>query len=440
MLLLLATQAAIGQTGHDNGTSPWSLDSCMAYAIAHSTAVATQRLEARQAHADQRHAAAAFLPTVSAGVSAQWGWGRGIDPETNTYNNVTTFNNNYGLYASMTLFDGGRTINAFRQARLLRRSAAAATAKASDNKAIEVMQCFIDAAYAQMSVGIAERKLSDSRQLLHRTRRMMELGTKSRPDVALAEAEVAADDYDLTHQTNEARRTLLALKAAMNFPADSALAVDTTCQAVPHTVGDAEPEAMYAAFAGQSPEVVTAMAATKSARLAWLQQRGALMPTLSLEGGISTNYYKNLTTGAQAEAFAHQMRNNRGEYLGLNLSIPIFNSSAWRAARRAKTNWQKSQMQLDETRRLLHDNMCQAVMDRDGYAKEIVQMERKVASDSLAHHLNSRKFEEGMLNVFELNTSAQALLQSRVRLLQMRMLYVMKQRLVEYYKGENLIR
>ena len=43
-------------------------------------------------------------------------WGRNIDPETNTYNNVTTFNNYYQLYAELNVFDGFATINALKQA------------------------------------------------------------------------------------------------------------------------------------------------------------------------------------------------------------------------------------------------------------------------------------------------------------------------------------
>ena len=77
-------------------------------------------------------------------------------------------------------------------------------------------------------------------------------------------------------------------------------------------------------------------------------------------------------------------------------------------------------------------------MDRDGYAKETVQMERKVLSDSLAHHLNARKYDEGMRSTFELHTSSQTLLQSKIKLLQMQMLLGIKQRLVEYYKCGRL--
>lgn len=65
-------------------------------------------------------------------------------------------------------------------------------------------------------------------------------------------------------------------------------------------------------------------------------------------------------------------------------------------------------------------------------------MERKLQSDSLAYHLSRRKYEEGMLSTFDLHTAAQTLIESRIRLLQMRMMLVMKDKLVNYYKGMPL--
>jgi outer membrane protein len=58
----------------------------------------------------------------------------------------------------------------------------------------------------------------------------------------------------------------------------------------------------------------------------------------------------------------------------------------------------------------------------------------------VAYHMQSRKFEEGMLSTFDLHTSAQMLLESRIKQLQMQMLLIIKRRLVDYYKGQNIIR
>ena len=49
---------------------------------------------------------------------------------------------------------------------------------------------------------------------------------------------------------------------------------------------------------------------------------------------------------------------------------------------------------MEETRRKLHDQIAQAVMDAEGYAKELHQMQKKVASDSLAYHMSSRKLKK----------------------------------------------
>ena len=253
------------------------------------------------------------------------------------------------------------------------------------------------------------------------------------PDVAQVEAQVATDDYNLTHQTNEAQRTLLALKTAMNCPVDTVLQLDTSMVAPPETCLD-NAEDIYSTFEQRSPEVITARAAAESLRLSWLQRRGALLPSLTLQGGISTNYYQNLSQKGTVPSFSTQMKNNRGEYFGISLSIPIFNSGTLQSVRRARSDWHTAQLQLEDTRRKLHDNIVQAVIDRDAYAKEMEQMERKVQSDSLAHHLNTRKYEEGMLSVFELQTSGQNLLESRIKLLQMHMMWVIKQKLVDYYK------
>lgn len=416
-----------------------TMDSCMSYAAEHSSEVELQRIEARQSRVDYRSAVASFLPTVSAAVNAQYGWGRGIDPETNTYNNVTTFNNYYQLNASLAVFDGFQTLNSFRKARLARRNSQTAIAQARDAKAIEVMQCYVDAVYARASIRLASEKLAESRRVLQKTQRMFDLGSKARPDVAQAEAQVAEDDYNLTHQHNEAVRTMEALKKAMNFPADSALSIDTAVAVLPalHAADDAS--LIYESFSGVSPELRVAQLEAASSRYSYLASRADFMPRLTLNGGIETSYYKNLSQGGAGEPFGSQFKNNRGEYLSLTLSIPIFQPSTWRSVRRAKSDWQAALVRLEDTRRKLRNDIRQAVLDRDGYAKEMAQMDRKAASDSLAHHLDLRKYEEGMLSTFELRASSQKLLESRIKLLQMRLLYGMKQRLVDYYKGVPLV-
>ena len=432
----------------DASAQNWSLDDCMKYAVEHATDVKRETINARQRKQDYHHAVAAFLPTVAGGVQGQYAWGRNIDPETNTYNNVTTFNNYYQLYAELNVFDGFATINAFRQARLSRDYSATAMQKVQDNIAIDVMQKYVDAAYAEASIQIASEKLDESRRMLAKTKRQYELGEKGRPDVVQMESQVAEDEYNLTHQENVAKQSLLALKSVMNYPVHDEMKLDISSndnekeqESSRLIIGDKpNTESIYINFQNLSPDLKSAEYEVERARYDYKIAKGRLLPSLSLNGGITTNYYKNLSLKGQYDGFASQFRNNRGEYLALTLSIPIYNSDRWHNMKKARNNWQLAQVNLEETRRKLHDQIAQAIMDVEGYAKELHQMQKKVTSDSIAYHMSSRKFEEGMLSTFDLHTSAQTLLESRIKELQMQMLLVIKQRLVGYYQGERLIK
>ena len=426
----------------------WSLDDCMKYAVEHATEVKREVVNARQRKQDYQHAVAGFLPTVTGGVQGQYAWGRNIDPETNTYNNVTTFNNYYQLYAELNVFDGFATINALKQAKLSRDYSATAMQKIQDDRAIDVMQKYVDAAYAEASIQIASEKLNESKRMLAKMKRLYELGEKGRPDVVQMESQVVEDEYNLTHQENVAKQNLLALKSAMNFPVDEELKIlineeqnlklTSDNKEVPES--GVNYETVYQGFQNISPDLKSAEYEVERARYDYKIAKGRLLPSLSLGGGISTNYYKNLSQKGQYDGFASQFRNNQGEYLALTLSIPIYNSDRWHSVKKARNDWQLAQVNLEETRRKLHDQIAQAVMDAEGYAKELHQMQKKVASDSLAYHMSSRKFEEGMLSTFDLHTATQTLLESKIKELQMQMLLIIKQRLVGYYQGENLIR
>ena len=411
----------------------------MAYAVEHATDVKREVVNARQRKQDYQKAVTDFLPSVAGGVQGQYAWGRNIDPETNTYNHVTTFNNYYQLYASLNVFDGFATINAFKQAKLARAYSTTAMQKVRDDKAIDVMQKFVDAAYAEASIQIASDKLAESKRLLGKMQRLYELGEKGRPDVVQMESQVAEDEYNLTHQKHVAQQSLLTLKSAMNFPVEEELRLVTNGKQVNESF-PINHETVYQNFLNASPDVKSAEYEVEKARYDYKIAKGRLLPSLSLSGGISTNFYRNLSQGGQYEGFASQFRNNRGEYLALTLSIPICDNVAWHSVKKTRNDWQLAQVNLEETKRKLHDHIAQAVMDAEEYVKELYQMNKKVASDSLAYYMSSRKFEEGMLSTFDLHTAAQTLLESRIKQLQMQMLLVIKQRLVDYYQGKNLIK
>ena len=66
-------------------------------------------------------------------------------------------------------------------------------------------------------------------------------------------------------------------------------------------------------------------------------------------------------------------------------------------------------------------------------------MEKKVEADEISYHLTLRKYEEGLMSPLDLQTAANTLIEARANLLQKRLSYLLKSRLVAYYKGEGII-
>jgi outer membrane protein len=170
----------------------------------------------------------------------------------------------------------------------------------------------------------------------------------------------------------------------------------------------------------------------------WCQARASLYPTLSLGAGLNTAFYHTLHSEA-GQPFHSQLKNNMGEYVTLTMSIPLFNRlQTITSIRKAKNNYRMACENYEQKLLELDKLSREAWQDWQGYQIQVRQMEEKVEADSIAYELTRRQFEEGLSTAIDLrNTSAQ-LLNSRATLLQCRLMAVVKEHLVRYYRGETI--
>ena len=413
----------------------WTMSACMRYAVENSSAVKKQMYANDTYIAEQVSSVASFFPSLSAGVSARYNFGRAIDPETNTYINTNTFNNGYELSTSLVVFDGGQLVNQFRLAKKNRQSGINDLQKAKDDLALKTMEAFVNVVYYQGISRFAAEKFKESNRILYKMHRQEELGLKSKSDIAQIEAQVAGDDYNLTYQKNMLNMSLLKLKELMNYPLDAELVVDTTDVVPIHLFANEPIDDIYNMAKETNPVALKVEYQLQANKLTHLIQKGKLYPSIYLSAGIGTSYFDNLKSGS----FDSQFRNNSGEYILFGVQIPLFDGlTRVREVRRAGNNVRIAEEQQNEVLRQLHTAIVQSILERDGYAKESIQMEKKLKSDEIAYQITYRKFEEGLMTTIDLQTSANTLLESKATLLQKKLMYLLKCKQVDYYKGEAL--
>ena len=391
----------------------WTLDECMRYAVENSPSVKKQVYTSDTYKAERNAAVASFFPAASAKVGAQYSFGRSIDPATNTYENTSTFNNNYGLDASIPIFTGGQLINQWLMAKSNRRMGVNDIQKAKDDLAMKTMQAYMDVVYYKGTIRMA---------------------------AAQFEAQVAADDYTLTHQQNLFNTALLTLRECMNYPSDLELEVDTLLPDINYVPEVENVAEIFAYASGNNPTALQAEYQLTQSKYQYRIYKGKLLPSIYLNAGISTSYFENLKSDNAPEGFKDQFKNNRGEYVSFSLSFPLFDGlSRLTNARRYRNNMRIARETRTEVFRQLQTAVEQSVLDREGYAKEAIQMDKKVKSDELAYRVTLRKYEEGLMSTLDVQTSANTLLESKANLLQKRLMYLLKSKLVDYYKGKPLI-
>ncbi|MDR1724181.1 MAG: TolC family protein [Tannerella sp.] len=438
--ILFSAQAVFAQE------KSWSLEDCIEYAIAHNPQRAKQEAQNAIYKINREETVAGFLPSLSAETSLSGNFGRGVDPETNTYISTSTLGNSYQIYSSLTLFDGLSSVYRAKAAKINQLMGDRQLQEVKDQIALETMEIFYNALYYKGTVALAEQQLRESSDNLKRFQRMEELGMKAAPDVAEIRAKEAEDRFLLTRQRNLLRLEIIKLKEKMNFPADEDLQIsggEDGNQISPANINlhqqqltlTDNPAEIFEQALLSLPKIIASEQALKTSELEYKAARGRLFPTIALGAGFSTGFSR-LMDDSPYMSFKEQLKNRRGSYLGVSLSIPLFDKlSRSSESRRAKQRFIIAQNQQQETLRQAYSEIEQAVADVNGLREESAAAHEKTVAMNEAHRVNERKYDEGLISAIELTTSANRLLNARVEELYSGLKYQLKYKLLNYYKG-----
>jgi outer membrane protein TolC len=416
---------------------PRTLEECIEYAIRNNPKRIQQEAQNKIYRFDQVEAVGGFLPSLHVSSGAYLNFGRGVDPETNTYISTNTFNNAYEIYSSMTLFDGLAQIYRLKMAKINRLRGAEQMQETKDRLALETMELFFNVLYYKGTVDLAKQQLEESETNLKRIQRMEELGLKSIPDLTESKAKEAEDRFLLTKQTNLLELEIIKLKEKMNFPIQEELLV-ADYEAVilmAHTNENAFD--IYKQAFTALPQLRAGQKRVSATEMQYKITRGRLFPSLSLSAGLSTGFSR-LMDGSEYMSFEDQLKNRRGSYVSLSLSIPLFD----RFSRTSEVNRSKQRVIIarsenEELFRQAYSEIEQAVADVKGLSDECLFAKKRTDAMLEAHKVNIRKYDEGLINAIERTTSANRLLNARVEELHIHLKYQLKYKLLQYYKGET---
>ena len=430
LLAVTATRAQVPAAG-----TPWTLQDCIDYALEHNLTVQQSALQVQQREIELNTAKNNLLPGVAASASQNFSFGRGLTAD-NTYANTNTTSTGFSLGADMTLFNGLRNQNNIALGKLNLQAATQDLEKARDDIRVAVAQAYIQIAYDQEILEVAQRQVGMDSLQVERLEAMIQNGKAAPADLAVQQATLAQSRLTAVQAANNLQLALLDLTQLLELPSPEGFTVAAPAHRDP-VLPLVSPDEIYAEALGIKPAVQA-----EETRLAYAERnialaKGGYLPSLSLNGGLGTNFYTS--TGYPNAAFFTQLSNNFSQYLGLSLSIPIFSRMNNRnQVRSAQLSYQSQQVQLDQTKKQLYKEIQQAwynaVAARTKF--ESSTEAEKAASESLT--LVQAKYENGKASITEYNESKTQYLKAASDLAQARCEALYQTGLLDFYRGKEI--
>ena len=202
-----------------NGQTIMSLRDCMQYAINHSAQIEIQQTHIDDACLSRRDAILkTFTPSISSGSYAYLNFGRSVDPETNTYMSVTSFNNGYSVSGNIVLFNGFSAANNIRIAKTAINMGLTRAEQLQDKICLAIIEAYCNVLYYKKMQDALHSQVVTAQANLNLVKKQETLGQKSYADVIQLEANLADREYQLTLVVNQYHDAMLTLKDLMLFP------------------------------------------------------------------------------------------------------------------------------------------------------------------------------------------------------------------------------
>jgi outer membrane protein len=418
----------------------WSLRECCDYAVEHNISIKQQQNQCRQKELQLSTAKNSRLPDLSGSLGQNFSFGRGLTAE-NTYTNTNTSNTSLQLSTSVPIFTGFQIPNQIKLSQLNLEATTADLEKAKNDIRMEVAKAYVQILFDIEIAEVARRQISIDSAQVARLEAFLKNGKASGAEVSQQRASLANSRLVATQADNNLNLSVLNLTQLLELPTPEGFAVvRPSLEELDQLVSldhYATPDQIYAEALGVKPEILSQQLKLKGAANSIKIAQAGYYPTLSLSGGLGTNYYT--TSGFDADSFGKQLKNNFSQYIGLNLSIPIFNRFQTRnRVRNARIDQETQQLQLDNTKKRLYKEIQQVYYNALNAQSKEQSSAEALQSTKDAFDLMQAKYENGKANITEFNESKNGYLKSESDLIQARYENLYQYALLEFYRGKEL--
>ena len=412
----------------------WSLQECIDYANEHNLEIQMRQVNINKQEVALNTSQNKRLPNLNAGSSQSFSFGRSPSGYDNTYQDRNSQSTQWSASTSIPIFTGFMISNEIAANKLDLMAATADLQKAKENMEINITSMYLQILYSKEILGISKRQSELSREQLERVKRLNENGRASEAQIYEVEALIANDELNIVQAASDLQMSILTLTQALELPSPEGFDVAEPDDAAGFGLAR-RPDAIYKSALATRATIRAEELRLQSSEKYIKMAESSFYPTLSFSAGYSNNYYK--ISGFDNMSFSQQLKNNRNEYFGLNLNIPIFNRYSTRNyVKTARLNMQLQALQLENTKKTLYKEIQQAYYNAVTSGEKFRSAEAAYKSAEKSFGYMKEKLEVELATIYEYNDAKTSMNRSLSNSIQAKYDFIFRKKILDFYERQ----
>lgn len=418
VLLIICILSLEHVFSQSNGELQLTLDGCFVIAIRNNLDLKQNNLEIQKQRHLKSKAKLHFLPSINIGATQDYEFGLNIEPTTNTRTNEDFLSNDLYLSASMDLINFSSFKN-FSKSKSELKKAITDSSIIKSELLLTITQYYLDVMFNDEYLGLLKKQFEESEKQINRLNEALNYGYIAKSELYDAIAEHAIDKKNVELGKNSKNRALLNLLYLLNHKIDTKkvgfydafFELDTTAF---------EDKSYYLEkVIANNPKYKSADYNVEILRKNIGEIKGKSLPTLRLKYQLESFYVKSLSDSNEiVTPFESQVRNNKTNFIGASLNIPIFNGvKNSYDVKVAKVEYEKAVLEKEMVTNNLFFEVKKTIQDLDDAIVEYKSSNEVLISSSESFRTSKLKYEQGKINAFNFAIAKRNLLRSQLDLI-----------------------
>jgi outer membrane protein len=451
----------------------WTLEECVAYAMENNISIKASELDEDLATISKKYAIGNFLPSVNANASHSWNIGLNQNITTGLLENQTIQFTAVGLNVGVDIYRGLQNQARLRRANLAQLGSQYQLLKMQEDIGLNVANAFLQILFNKENLKVRNEQLGFDQKQMERTEELLDAGLIPAGDLLDMKATVAASQQQVTIAENAllisklSLAQLLQLKEFRDFDI-----IDPNYQAEQNALLLKKPEEIYEKAKELRTELKIARTNLEIAEKDITIAKGAYQPTLQGFYNFNTRASNSdSVTGFQIDSanptspigfvqetnqvvvqpnfttltggpvpILDQFDTNKGQSVGVQLSVPIFNGfSARNAVERSKVEYERSKVAYEQQELDLARNVYTAFTDAKGALNSYEAALETAEARKEAFRYAKERYDVGLMNSFDFNQSQTLYVNSLSEVLRTKYDYIFRIKILEFYFGIPII-